>query len=62
MHIPLASVVFATFFTSCALAVAIGHGGQREDEQHGARSPHEQFDDAHYKGGVHHDDIDHQVL
>lgn len=41
-----------------------GHGnhGQKETEAHGGRSPHERFQDAHYKNGRHDEHMDHQAI
>jgi len=39
-----------------------GNHGQKESESHGGRSPHERFQDAHYKNGQHDEHMDHQAI
>ena len=61
-----ATVLLALLVTIIAITSAwslwgSSDDGQKETEEHGARSPHEKFDDRHYKDGEHHDEIDHEV-
>ena len=44
------------------LAVSRVSLAAKEEEAHGARSPHERFEDEHYQGGKHNEDLDHQAI